>query len=54
MDLNESPLAIRFLQHELLLETATTRQGRSFQLLNLPYFAATQLDACIAWAMEQL
>jgi uncharacterized protein len=54
MDLNDSPLAVRFLHQAISLETVTTRQGRQFRLLNLPYFAATQLDAYIAWAMQQL
>jgi uncharacterized protein len=54
MDLNNSPLAVRFLHHELSLESVTTRNGKTFQLLNIPYFATTQLDQCIEWAFRQM
>ena len=52
MDSAPHDLAIRFLGNQVLLETATTRNGKTFKLLNLPYFAVSQLDKYIAWAMK--
>lgn len=53
MDLTPHSLAIRFLGNRVLLENAVTRQGKTFKLLNLPYFAVAQLDRYLAWAMAQ-
>lgn len=47
MDTCEHTFAIRFLQNKISMETCITRNGKEFHLLNLPYFAATQLDACL-------
>jgi uncharacterized protein len=53
MDVAPHNFAIRFLGNKLLLEDAQTRKGKTFKLLNLPYFAASQLDHYIEWAMKQ-
>lgn len=50
MDRSRGSLAVRLLHNELHLEEATTRSGKNFKLLNLPYFAATQLERCVEWA----
>jgi predicted AAA+ superfamily ATPase len=52
MDVAPHDLAIRFLGNRVLLETATTRNGKTFKLLNLPYFAVSQLDKYIVWALQ--
>jgi uncharacterized protein len=53
MDVAPHNFAIRFLGNKVLLEDAQTRKGKTFKLLNLPYFAASQLDHYIEWAMKQ-
>jgi uncharacterized protein len=53
MDITPHDLAIRFLGNRLSLEKTETRNGKSFKLLNLPYFAVSQLDKYIDWAMGQ-
>lgn len=53
MDAAPHNLAIRFLGNGILLENATTRKGKTFKLLNLPYFLVSQIDHYIAWAMAQ-
>lgn len=50
MDLAEHDLAVRFLQNKASVETAETRNKKSFRLLNLPYFAASQIDKYLNWA----
>jgi len=50
MDVAPHNLAIRFLGNRVSLETATTRSGKTFTLLNLPYFAVTQLEKYVEWA----
>jgi uncharacterized protein len=37
------------LGNRLLLEQGKTRKGKEFRLLNLPYFAVSQLDKYIDW-----
>jgi uncharacterized protein len=44
-------LAIRVLGNQLSLEKGKTRSGKIFKLLNIPYFAVSQLDKYIEWAM---
>ncbi len=53
MDAAPHDLAIRLLGNRLSLETAVTRNGKPFKLLNLPYFVVSQLDKYIAWALQQ-
>lgn len=51
MDLAPHDLAIRFLGNKVSIEDCTTRKGKPFRLLNLPYFACTQLDWYVEWAI---
>lgn len=44
--------AIRFLGNKVHIETAKTRKGKVFRLINLPYFTVSQLDKYIDWALE--
>ncbi|HAK75522.1 MAG TPA: AAA family ATPase [Runella sp.] len=52
MDMTDHTLAIRFLRNELNIETVTTRQSKRFQLLNLPYFAISQVEKYVEWAVN--
>jgi uncharacterized protein len=51
MDVAPHDLAIRVLGNQLSLEKSQTRSGKTFKLLNVPYFAVSQLDKYIEWAM---
>jgi uncharacterized protein len=35
------------------VEAVTTRQGKQFQLLNLPYFAISQVEKYVEWVMNE-
>jgi uncharacterized protein len=52
MEIAPHDLAIRFLGNQLLLEHGKTRSGKEFRLLNLPYFAVSQLDKYIDWVQR--
>lgn len=54
MDIAPHSLAIRFLGNRISIEKASTRNGKSFNLLNLPYFAVSQLEGYIAWAINEI
>jgi predicted AAA+ superfamily ATPase len=41
--------AVRFLANEMSIEESVTRNGKKFQLLNLPYFCATQIIKYLDW-----
>jgi uncharacterized protein len=45
-------LAIRFLGNRVNMEKSQTRKGKVFHLINLPYFAVSQLDKYIEWAFD--
>ena len=53
MEIASYDLAIRFLKNNLSLEQGKTRSGKLFRLLNIPYFAVSQLDGYIEWANNQ-
>lgn len=53
MDIAPHDLAIRFLGNRVALEKSQTRNGKDFNLLNLPYFTVSKLDKYIDWAMAQ-
>ncbi len=44
IDVAPHDIGIRFLANKMSLENSMTRQGKTFRLLNLPYFAVSQLD----------
>ena len=54
MDMAPHNLAIRFLHNNVSLEKTETRLGKTYWLLNLPYFAVSQLDKYIEWAMDNM
>lgn len=45
--------AIRFLANKVSFETSKTRTGKIYRLLNLPYFAVSQIDKYIDWAFDR-
>jgi uncharacterized protein len=53
MEVAPHDLAIRVLGNQLSLEKSKTRSGKIFKLLNIPYFAVSQLDKYIEWVMQQ-
>ena len=54
--MNESPLnyAIRFYAGKFSLDKVQTLEGKTFYLLNLPYFLASQLEHYIHWLLNNL
>lgn len=53
MDITPHNFAVRFLQNKISIEKVKTRNGKIFNLLNLPYFAISQLDKYIEWGMNE-
>ncbi len=53
MDVCPHNIAIRLLGNKLCTEQATTRSGKTFHLLNLPYFCASKLDQYLDWFVAQ-
>ena len=53
MDAAPHDFAIRFLGNRMLLEKGRTRNGKVFNLLNLPYFAVSQLDHYLDWLQKE-
>jgi hypothetical protein len=53
--MDEAPhdLSIRFWSEPLNLSTITTPSGKSFRLLSLPYYLASQTKQYIAWLKAQ-
>lgn len=54
--MNESPLnyAIRFYAGKFSLDKVQTQEGKTFYLLNLPYFLASQLEHYIHWLQKNV
>jgi len=54
--INESPLnyGIRFYSGEFSLDKVKTQEGKTFYLLNLPYFLASQLEHYILWLQKNI
>jgi uncharacterized protein len=53
MDIAPHNFAIRFLNNKISIEQVKTRKGKIFNLLNLPYFAISQLYKYIEWGMTE-
>lgn len=55
MFMDEAPhdLAIRFWSEPLNLSTVTTPSGKTFRLLSLPYYLASQTERYIVWLKTQ-
>lgn len=49
MDLAPHSMAIRLYAGELKITEAITQNGKKYQLLNLPYFLASQIEEYISW-----
>jgi uncharacterized protein len=49
MDMAPHDLAIRFYAGEFMVTTATTPGGKTFHLLNLPYYLVSQVESYIRW-----
>jgi len=49
MDLAPHDIAIRFYAGELKITEAITQNGKKYQLLNLPYYLASQIEQYISW-----
>lgn len=49
MDRCDHDIALRLYAGELLLHPATTPAGKTFRLLNLPYFLGEKVEAYLAW-----
>ncbi len=54
MDLAPQDFAVRFLHNRVGVENIKTRNGKTVRLLNLPYFAVSQLEAYLAWMQEEV
>jgi uncharacterized protein len=52
MDRCDHPYAIRIYGGELRVDTIKTRTGKSYKLLNLPYFLSGWLDQYLNWFCE--
>jgi uncharacterized protein len=53
MDEADHQIAIRLYANEVNVHPVTTIGGKSFQLINLPYFLAERLDAYLDWAGQE-
>ncbi len=53
--MDEAPhnMAVRFYAGEVSVRQVATPQGKSFFLLNLPYYAVSQIEKYLAWLQEQ-
>lgn len=49
MDLAPHDMAIRLYAGELKITEAITQNGKKYQLLNLPYYLASQIEKYISW-----
>ena len=49
MDLAPHDMAIRIYAGELKITEAITQNGKKYQLLNLPYYLASQIEQYISW-----
>ena len=52
MDLTTHNMAIRFYAESLNVTDATTQNGKKYQILNLPYYLASQIEKYIAWFIQ--
>lgn len=54
MDAAPHDFAVRLLGNRVLLEKGVTRNGKTFNLLNLPYFVVSQLDHYLIWLQNNV
>jgi predicted AAA+ superfamily ATPase len=53
IDRSEQTIAFRVLANRLSIENVTTLNGKSFQLVNVPYYAIGHIKELIQWIKEQ-
>lgn len=54
MDMAPHSMAVRLYAGEILLSTITTPKGKTFNLLNLPYYLVSQIEKYLQWFEEQI
>lgn len=54
MNIAPHPYAVRVYAGPLSIHPVTTDEGKSYYLLNLPYFLVSQLDAYLDWFQTQV
>lgn len=54
MDMAPHSLAVRLYAGEILLSTITTPEGKTVNLLNLPYYLVSQIEKYLYWFEEQI
>ena len=54
MDMVPHNMAIRFYAGNIHISQLVTPSGKTYYLLNLPYFLATQLEAYMNWFQKQI
>jgi len=52
IDMAPHDFAIRFLGNKVKIEKSQTRKGKTFTLLNLPYFTISEIDKYVEWTMK--
>lgn len=53
MDQAEHTYAVRLYAGKVKIDTATTLQGKTFTLLNLPYYCAYKIEMYLDWVMKE-
>jgi hypothetical protein len=54
MDLVSHQMAVRFYAGEILITEAVTPEGKKYQLLNLPYYLASQTERYLHWFQNKI
>ena len=54
MDSTPHTIAVRFYAGEVSITKASTPQGKQFNLLNLPYYAVSQIEKYLVWVQSQV
>jgi predicted AAA+ superfamily ATPase len=54
MDIAPHTMAVRFYAGEISITKASTPGGKTYQLLNLPYYLVSQIDRYIQWFQQQV
>ncbi len=54
MDMAPHNMAVRLYAGEILLSTITTPEGKTVNLLNLPYYLVAQIEKYLQWFEEQI
>jgi hypothetical protein len=47
-------MALRFYSGKIKISPVTTREGKTYQLLSLPYYLVSQLDKYLLWFKEEI